>query len=125
MPVPLQITVLNLPHSAALEARVRKIAEKLEKFHARIVSCRVNIEELRRHRSRGRLFHVRVDLRIPGKELVSSHRHDKDPYLALRDAFLSLRRQLEDNASETRGKVKRQAGKQAGKRARPARAETS
>ena len=109
MRVPLQITVLNLPHSAALEAQVRKIAEKLEKFHARIVSCRVNIEELRRHRSRGRLFHVRVDLRIPGKELVSSRRHDKDPYLALRDAFLSLRRQLEDTAGVTRGKVKRQA----------------
>jgi len=113
MRVPLQITVLNLPHSAALEARVRKIAEKLEKFHAKIVSCRVNIEELRRHRASGRLFHVRVDLRIPGKELVSSRRHDKDPYLALRDAFLSLRRQLEDTASVTRGKVKRQTTRRA------------
>ena len=106
MNVPLQITVLNLPHSPALEARVRKMADKLEKFHARIVSCRVGIEELRRHRSRGRLFHVRVDLRIPGKELVSNHRHDKDPYLALRDAFESLRRQLEDAASVKRGAVK-------------------
>jgi len=96
MRIPLQITVLNLPHSAALETRARKMAEKLERFHARIVSCRIGIEELRRHRSRGRLFHVRVDLRIPGKEIVSNHRHDKDPYLALRDAFDSLRRQLED-----------------------------
>jgi ribosome-associated translation inhibitor RaiA len=106
MTVPLQITVLNLPHSTALEARVRKMADKLEKFHPRIVSCRVGIEELRRHRSRGRLFHVSVDLRIPGKELVSNHRHDKDPYLALRDAFVSLRRQLEDFAQVTRGEVK-------------------
>ena len=113
MGVPLQITVLNLPHSAALEARVRKIAEKLEKFHARIVSCRVNIEELRRHRSRGRLFHVRVDLRIPGKEIVSNHRHAKDPYLALRDSFLSLRRQLEDTTRVTRGKVKRPSARRA------------
>jgi ribosome-associated translation inhibitor RaiA len=109
MRVPLQITVLNLPHSAALETRVRKMADKLEKFHARIVSCRVNIEELRRHRSRGRLFHVRVDLRIPGKEIVSNHRHAKDPYLALRDSFLSLRRQLEEVARVGRGEVKRHA----------------
>ena len=121
MRIPLQITVLNLPRSAALEARVRKIAEKLEKFHARIVSCRVSIEELRRHRTSGRLFHVRVDLRIPGKEIVSNHRHDKDPYLALRDAFLSLRRQLEDTARVSRGEVKRKATR----RARAPRAEAS
>jgi ribosome-associated translation inhibitor RaiA len=107
MRVPLQITVLNLPRSAALEARVRKMADSLEKFHSRIVSCRVSIEELRRHRSTARLFHVRVGLRIPGKEIVSNHRHDKDPYLALRDAFLSLRRQLEDSARVTRGEVKK------------------
>ena len=107
MRVPLQITVLNVPRSAALEARAQSIVAKLEKLHPRITSCRVSIEELRRHRASGRLFHVRVDLRIPGRELVASHRHDKDPYLALRDAFLSLRRQLEDNARLRRGEVKR------------------
>jgi ribosome-associated translation inhibitor RaiA len=117
MKVPLQITVLNVPQSAALEARVLKMVEKLETFHPRIMSCRVGIEELRRHRSRGRLFHVRIDLRVPGKELVSNHRHDKDPYLALRDAFLSLRRQLEDFARVARGKTKG--------RARAAQGETS
>ena len=109
MSIPLQITVLNVPRSAALEARVMKMTEKLEKFHSRIVSCRVSIEELRRHRSRGRLYHVRVDLRVPGREIVSNHRHDKDPYLALRDAFLSLRRQLEDASRVARGEVKRHA----------------
>jgi ribosome-associated translation inhibitor RaiA len=109
--IPLQITVLNVPRSVALEARVLKMAEKLEKLHSRIVSCRVGIEELRRHRARGRLYHVRVDLRIPGKELVSNHRHDKDPYLALRDAFESLRRQLEDIASASRGNAKRRAAR--------------
>ena len=83
------------------------MADKLERFHTRIVSCRVGIEELRRHRSRGRLFHISVDLRIPGKELVSNHRHSKDPYIALRNAFDSLRRQLEDSAQVTRGEVKR------------------
>ena len=109
MRIPIQITVLNLPHSTALESRALKMMEKLEKFHPRIVSCRVGIEELRRHRSRGRLFHVRVDIRIPGKEIVSNHRHDKDPYLALRDAFVSLRRQLEDAARVARGNVKTHA----------------
>jgi len=117
--IPLQITVLNVPRSAALEARVVKMAEKLEQFHSRIVSCRVGIEELRRHRSRGRLYHVRIDLRVPGREIVSNHRHGKDPYLALRDAFLSLRRQLEDVARVKRGDVKRHA--RTGRSARGAR----
>ena len=107
MKMPLQITVLNLPHSPALEARVRKMADKMERFHPRIVSCRVGIEELRRHRSRDRLFHIRVDLRIPGRELVSNHRHSKDPYVALGNAFDSLRRQLEDFSQVKRGEVKR------------------
>jgi ribosome-associated translation inhibitor RaiA len=107
MGIPLQITVLNVTRSAALEARVRRMAEKLEKFHSRIVSCRVGIEELRRHRSRGRLYHVRVDVRVPGKEIVSNHRHAKDPYLALRDSFVSLRRQLEDSTRVSRGEVKK------------------
>ncbi len=111
MRVPLQITVLNLPRSAALEARARKMTEKLERFHPRIVSCRVGIEELRRHRSRGRLFHVRVDLRIPGREIVSNHRHAKDAYVALREAFHSLRRQLEDAARVKRGDVKTHAAR--------------
>ncbi|HET7764230.1 MAG TPA: HPF/RaiA family ribosome-associated protein [Burkholderiales bacterium] len=107
MPIPLRITVLNVPRSAALEARVRKMADKLEKIHSRIVSCRVSIEELRRHRSTARLFHVRVDLRIPGKEIVSNHRHAKDAHVALRESFLSLRRQLEDATRVARGEVKK------------------
>lgn len=118
--IPLQITVLNVPRSAALEARVISMAEKLEQFHSRIVSCRVGIEELRRHRSRGRLYHVRIDLRVPGREIVANHRHGKDPYLALRDAFLSLRRQLEDVARVKRGDVKRhERGGRAARGARP------
>jgi ribosome-associated translation inhibitor RaiA len=120
MRIPLQITVLDMPPSAALEARVRKMVEKLETFHPRIMSCRVGIEELRRHRSRGRLYHVRIDLRVPGREIVSNHRHDKDPYLALRDAFLSLSRQLEDISRVKRGEVKRHArADRAAQRAQP------
>ena len=107
--IPLQITVLNVPALRCPRGprSPEMVGEAREIPFARIVSCRVNIEELRRHRSRGRLYHVRVDLRVPGKEPVSSHRHDKDPYLALRDAFLSLRRQLEDVSRVKRGEVKK------------------
>jgi len=106
MQLPLQINVHGLPHSEALEARVREHAAKLEEFHSRIVSCRVTVEESRKRRGKGRHFQVRVDVRIPGKEIVASHDHDEDVYVAVRDAFQAVRRQLEDAVREMRGDTK-------------------
>ena len=106
MEMPLQVVVRNIAHSDALEARVREDVAKLEAFHPRIVSCRVTVEELQKHRRQGRHFRVAIDLRVPGREIVASHDHDEDVYVALRDAFHSARRQLEDTARVMRGDVK-------------------
>lgn len=106
MKVPLQIIVRNLPHSEALEARIRESIAKLDGVHPRIVSCRVTVEESHRHHQRGRHFQVRIDARVPGKELVASHDHDEDVYVALRDAMQALRRQLEGTVETTRGDIK-------------------
>lgn len=106
MEVPLQIVVRNLPHSESLETRVRENVAKLEEFHPRIVSCRVTIEESRKHHCQGRRFQVRVDMRVPGKEIAASREHDADVYVALSEAFRAARRQLEDAARIARGEVK-------------------
>lgn len=106
MQVPLQITVRDLPHSAALEARIREKAAKLEEFHPRITSCRVTVEELRKHHHQGRHFQVSVDVRVPGREVVANRAHDEDAYVALRDAFEAARRQLEEIVRLKRGDVK-------------------
>jgi len=106
MEVPLQIVVRNFPHSAALEARVRESVAKLEEFHPRIVSCRVTIEESSRHQRQGRQLQVRIDVRVPGKEIAVNREHDEDVYVALGDAFDAARRQLEDAARVARGDVK-------------------
>jgi ribosomal subunit interface protein len=104
--MPLQIVVRNLAHSDALEARIRESIAKLEGIHPRIVSCRVTVEESHRHHQQGRQFQVRIDARVPGKELVASHDHHEDVYVALRDATLAMRRQLEDTVSAARGEIK-------------------
>ena len=104
--VPMQIIIRNLAHSEALEARVRDSVSKLEGIHPHIVSCRVTVEESHRHQHQGRQFQVRIDARVPGKELVASHVHDEDVYIALRDAVLAMRRQLEDAARVSRGEIK-------------------
>ncbi len=106
METPLQIVVRNIAHSDALEARVREDVAKLEAFHPRIISCRVRIEELQKHRRQGRHLRVSIDLRVPGREIVASHDHDEDVYVALREAFHSARRQLEDTVRVMRGDVK-------------------
>lgn len=111
MDIPLQVSFRNMDHSDAVEAKVRERAVKLEKFFGHLTSCRVMVEAPDRHHRKGKLFHVRIDLGVPGKELVVS-RHPKskqaheDVYVAVRDAFDAARRQLEDHVRRIEGRVK-------------------
>ena len=106
MRIPLQITVRDVQHSDALEARIREKAAKLEQFHPRIMSCRVTVEEAHKHRNQGRHFQVRLDVRVPGREIVANRDHAEDPYVALREAFDAAKRQLEELARSQRGELK-------------------
>lgn len=118
MQIPIQITFRDIPRSDELEAHIRQKAEKLEEFHSRIISCRVMVEEQHKHHHQGRQFRVRIDLRVPGKEIVANRDHHEDVYVALRDAFDAVKRQLEEVAREMRGDVKAHVVSQHGKVAR-------
>lgn len=112
MQIPLEITFRGFPHSDAVEARIREKAAKLEQFYDNIISCRVAVELEHQHQHQGNLFHVRIDLSVPGKHIVvSREHHDKqsheDMYVALRDAFDVAKRQLEEHVRIQRGEVKR------------------
>jgi ribosomal subunit interface protein len=104
--VPLQITIRDMPRSEALDADIRGRVAKLEEFSPRIVSCRVNVEQVGRHRHQGKQFRVRIDVRVPGEEIVVNRDHDEDVYVALHDAFDAAKRQLEEVVREKRGDVK-------------------
>jgi len=106
MQVPLQITLRHMPASEALEARIRDQATKLEAFHPQVISCRVTVEELDKHQHQGRQFQVRIDAHVPGREIVASRDHHEDVYVALRDAFAAVTRQLEEDVRVRRGDVK-------------------
>lgn len=96
-----ELSFRNMQSSPAIEERVRRLAAKLEDFCDDLMSCRVVVEAPHRHHRRGNLYHVRVDLTVPGEELVASrdpakrHAH-QDPYAAVRDAFDAARRQLQE-----------------------------
>jgi ribosomal subunit interface protein len=111
MKQPLEIIFSNLEPSDAVEARVRERAEKLEHFYHNIMSCKVVIEAGHKHHYKGNVYHVRIDLNVPDAELVVSRAHDKnhaheDVYVAIRDSFDAMRRQLEDYSRRRRGHVK-------------------
>lgn len=118
MQIPLQITMRDMDRSDALDTAIREHAVKLEQFHSRITRCRVTVEQMRKHHQQGRHFAVKIDLRLPGKEIVATRDHDEDVYIAVRDAFDSAKRQLEETARELRGDVKTHAPELRGKVAR-------
>jgi ribosomal subunit interface protein len=111
MDIPLQVTFRNMDRSDTVEAKVRERAAKLETYYDHITSCRVVVEAPQRRHHKGKLFHVRVEMRVPGRELIASrhpakkHAHE-DVYVALRDAFDAARRQLEDYVRKLDGRVK-------------------
>ena len=107
----LQIAFRNMEPSPAIEAKIRERAEQLEQFFGRITSCRVVIEAPHRRQRQGQLYHVRVDLKIPGHEIVvkrdpAEHHAHEDVYVSIRDCFDAARRQLEDQVRRQRGDTK-------------------
>lgn len=104
--LPVQITVKDIPTSPALETAIRKRVDKLQQFYHRIQSCRVVIEQPQKHKHQGKLFNVRIDLTIPKKELVVTHKQDQDIYVAVREAFNAISRQLEECSRKRHGRVK-------------------
>jgi ribosomal subunit interface protein len=110
MKTPLQITLRGMDHSDALETHIQEKAAKLETFFDQIVSCRVVVEVPHQHKHQGKTFNVRIDIGVPGKELVVNRETHEDIYVALRDGFDAAKRQLEDYASRLRGEVKTHEG---------------
>ena len=133
--IPLQVTFRNMTSSRAIEAHIRAKAAKLDRFYDKIMGSRVVVEAPHRHHRKGKFYHVRIDLTLPGGELVIEHepkritdapKHNRrapevelietrepskyaahdDIYVAIRDAFDAARRKLQDYARHRRGSVK-------------------
>jgi cold shock CspA family protein/ribosome-associated translation inhibitor RaiA len=132
MKLPLQVTFRNIESSPMVEEWIRAEAAKLETFYSQIMSCRVVVEIPHRHQKKGALSHIRVDLTLPGGEIVvkrepslssrtrrlGEREMKKDLEvnishtnlrLAINDAFKAASRRLQDYARRQRGDIKRHA----------------
>lgn len=116
---PIEILFRNLAHSQAIEDNARQHAEKLGRYFNRIFNCHVIIET-HHHHHKGNIYHITINLDVPHAELVvnrdlaDDHAHE-DPYVALRDAFDAMKRQLQSYSQKLHGKVKHHTSHHKGK----------
>ncbi|HVH26788.1 MAG TPA: HPF/RaiA family ribosome-associated protein [Vicinamibacterales bacterium] len=123
---PVQVTFRNMDPSAALEEAIRARAAWLETFYPALVGCHVTVDIPHRHRKHGWPLHVRIELSLPGEDVIvnhepalhgtlgeAAHKRDeldgahKDALVTIHDAFDVARRRLEDAARRQRGDVKK------------------
>jgi cold shock CspA family protein/ribosome-associated translation inhibitor RaiA len=107
----LQIAFHNVPHSQAIESAVREAAARLEAHRGRITCCRVVIDQPHRHHEEGNLFQVRIDLKMPGTELVvkrdiSGDLARGDLLAAILEIFDEMQRRMDEFVNCRRGFVK-------------------
>jgi ribosomal subunit interface protein len=94
-----KVVFRGIDHSQAVADAVQKRLDKLERFSDEIQSLRVILESPHNHHHKGKVFHVGVEAVIPNHDIQVNHdQHDKheheDIYIAIRDAFNALERQI-------------------------------
>jgi hypothetical protein len=98
--------------SLAVETRVRELADHLGVFSDRIQTCRVVVDSPHRHHHQGKVFAVKVQLVLPGEDVVVDMERPQrdgheDVYVVLRYAFDAAKRQLQQRMASLRGDEKR------------------
>lgn len=106
MKLPLQITTRNVSLSENAVNTIREKVSKLETFHDGIMSCRILVEAPHRHKHQGAPYNVRLDITVPGREIVVKREPNEDLYVAIRDSFDAARRQLQSFTRRQRGETK-------------------
>lgn len=115
-----QISFDDVPVDEQVRTAALEHVAQLERLSDRITGCHVVIAQPHRHHRGGRLYSVRVDVVLPGGEIVVNrdqhldHAHE-DVFVALRDSFLAARRRLEDHVRRMRGMEKPHAPRARGR----------
>jgi cold shock CspA family protein/ribosome-associated translation inhibitor RaiA len=120
----IHIVFRGIPRSDAMEADVLEKFERLQRVYPRMIGCRVAIEAPHRHQHRGKHYRVRIDVTLPGNELVVGREPAEavthaDAYVAIRDAFRAARRRVQDYVRQhgwkKGGALKQHAGPEHGR----------
>ncbi|HSM59343.1 MAG TPA: universal stress protein, partial [Longimicrobiales bacterium] len=109
--IPFELSSRNVEPSPAIEREVLRGIETLEWLAPDATRCDVMVERRHPRHQTGSLYHVRIDLSVPGEKIVVSrtppeHRQAETVVTALVEAFRTARRRLLEAQSRTRGDVK-------------------
>lgn len=107
-----QISFRDIEPSDAIRDKILERIERLERYSDEIIGCQVVVETPHRHKNKGKLYQVAIDLTVPGNEIIADrhpdeHQSHEDIYVALNEAFEAAERQIKDWAEQRRGEVKR------------------
>lgn len=96
----LQVHFRNYEAPASILGLIQRRVEKLDAICPQIVRCDISVDVPHRRHRKGRRFSVRVDLGVPGSELVARNRPDhassEQLSSAISEAFRASERQLRD-----------------------------
>lgn len=102
MTVPIEISFHGIDKSDAVETRIHEKVARLEQHFSRITHARVVIASPNRASARAKLFQVKIDIGVPGQQSIVVSQDGQDAYadvfVALRDAFATAQRKLEETA---------------------------
>jgi ribosomal subunit interface protein len=110
--IQVKIDYKNMSQSDALNEVINENIEKLEKIFDRITTCHVVVSLPHRSHVHGKVFHVHIDLHIPGNNIVITREPEKDDshddvYFAVREAFKVAKRKLQTHVDKMRDDVKK------------------
>ncbi len=111
MAITIELSFRNLERSEFIEDNIKQRCKRLESLSDEITFCHVVVSAPHQHQHKGNHYEVHVELRVPGTELAVtkntgvSDAHE-DLYVALRDAFEALERQLNRWKEKRRSDVK-------------------
>jgi ribosome-associated translation inhibitor RaiA len=95
MACPVQVTFHGLTPSPALQEAIYLHAAQLERYHPHLIRCRAVVDKSERH---GKAFSVKLEIRVEGHEIVTSHAREADAMAAMREAFAAARQRLQEDA---------------------------
>lgn len=119
MQVPVQVSFHGCDHSDALEDDITQHAKKIEEYYGRITSCRVVVEAPHKSQTKGKLYHINIDLSIPGvghaviNDRGNNPAHE-DVYVATRDAFKAIETQIKKMVGKRRDEQRREPDREIG-----------
>ena len=106
MKLALEISARDVRVNEEVEELIREKASKLDKFYDQIIGCRVKLDMPHRSQRSGMRYNVRIDITVPGGELIVKREPDEDLHAAIINSFDTARRRVKEYAEKQRGEIK-------------------